>query len=274
MPFTNGKNIMRTLITLITVLIIASFTGTARAEDWSVGQYKLAIAYDSTGDTRLSVSKGGEEVFSKNVGQYWFITVARGKQTGTLKEPSTADVTGDGIPDLVIEQSPRRLACCWSYTVLSLGPTFKEVASAGGFPSPMTFEDVNKDGRYELVGDDWTFFSWYASPRLILHLDKGEYRLATNLMRKRAPTNAELAAKARENKTATLYAGFPVPPEIYRDMLDLIYSGNAPAAWKLLDQVLPSDDAAKKKFVEEITEQLKKSPYGAEILAMNGNVTL
>jgi hypothetical protein len=86
----------------------------------------------------------------------------------------------------------------------------------------MTFEDVNGDGVYEVVGDDPTFYSWYASPRVVLRYDKvrATYSYAANLMRKAAPTEAQLAQKQREFRKAAVYAGFPVAPQVYEYMLD------------------------------------------------------
>jgi hypothetical protein len=257
---------------MLMLLTLMGFLATAD-QSWTVGKYKVETAYEKNGERRLSIVKGGAEVYSKTAGQFWFISASKGKGKSSY-DPVASDVTGDGVPDLVLETFPRSGTCCWSYTIVSLGTQVKEVASAGGFPSPMDLQDVNGDGVYEITGDDWSFYSWYASPRFVLRNDKGEFHLASHLMRRPAPTRAELTAKAAEFRKATVYAGFPVAPEVYRYMLDLIYSGNDEAAWAFLDMAWPKQNPGKKEFLESFKQQLAKSPFWPEILAMNQRRTV
>jgi hypothetical protein len=261
--------IMNTLLTLITLLTLWPPVIGAQPEDWSLGQYKVESTYDSAGGRRYSILKDGQQLFTERPGQFWFVTVAKGKQTGTSQEPKTADINADGAPDLIVEQFPTGRQCCWSYNIFSLGSTFKELAKAEGFSSPVTFEDVNGDAIYEIVTEDSTFFSWLASPRVVLRYDKGRYVLATNLMRRTAPTPVQLAAKAKEFKGATVYGDIPVAPEVYRYMLDLIYSGNAASAWAFLDLAWSQDSPGKTEFINRLKNQLKTSPYWPELSAMN-----
>src|SRR5690349_17585010 len=142
---------MNILTTLFAFLALSPLASASQPEQsWTLGQYKVESSHDSTGDQRLTILKDGQELYSKTVGQYWFVTVS-GKKGSASHEPVASDVTGDGKPDLIIEQFPRNSQCCWSYTVVTLGPTVKEVATASGFPSPMTIEDVNGDGIFEIT---------------------------------------------------------------------------------------------------------------------------
>jgi hypothetical protein len=260
---------MNILLTLIGFLALSPLASASQPEQsWTVGQYKIESSHAPTGDQRLAIVKDGQELYSKTVGQYWFVTVS-GKKGNSSHEPVATDVTGDGKPDLIIEHFPRNSQCCWSYSIVTLGPAVKEIATVSGFPSPMTMEDVNGDGVYEITGDDWAFYSWYASPRIILRFDKGKYELATNLMRRPAPAESELASKAADFRKATVYAGFNVAPEVYRYMLDLIYSGNMDTAWAFLDRVWSKQKAGKEEFVETFREQLAKSRFWPEIREMS-----
>src|SRR5262249_3272037 len=115
-----------------------------------------------------------------------------------------------------------------------------------------------------------TFFSWYASPRIVLRPQNGSYRLATNLMKRPAPTATALAAKAKALAKATIYSEHPVAPDVYRYMLDLIYTGNASSAWRFLELAWPVEQSQRKEFIDSLMEQLKKSRFWPEIRAMNG----
>lgn len=262
---------MNTLLTLITVFSLWPLATGPQPDDWTIGQYKVESSYDRAGDRRFTILKDGKELYSERAGQFWFVDVAHGKETGTSHDPKPTDITGDGIPDLVVEEFPLHVECCWSYSIFSLGPNFKLEAKVEGLHSPMTFEDVNHDGVYELVGDDPTFYSWYASPRVVLKYDKAQatYEFATNLMKKAPPTEAQMVEKQKEFAKATVYAGFPVAPQIYGYMLDLIYSGNASSAWTFLNLAWPKQQTDKKEFIDEIMQQLKKSPYWKELQEMN-----
>ena len=261
---------MTMLLAIVAFLTLSPVLNAATHEnEWTVGRYQLETSYESNGDRRLTILKDGKDVYSKAMGQFWFVSLDRGNQTGTGSEPVTADVNGDGIQDLVIEHFPRHAQCCWGYTIVSLGETPKELANLEGFPSPLTFHDVNADGIYEVITDDWNYYSWYASPRVIFRYENGEYKLASNLMKRPAPTPRELAAKAAEFRKAPLYNALPVPLEVYRYMLDLIYSGNEKSAWAFLNRVWPAQRTDKQQFIESFKEQLAKSRFWPEVHNMS-----
>jgi hypothetical protein len=265
---------MTILLTLIGFLTLSPAVDRPPADQtWNVAGFRIESGYENTGDRRLTILKDGQEVYAKTVGQYWFVEVHHGKPSTSVHNPVVADVTGDGVPELVIEEFPRNSQCCWNYTVVSLGKSPKEVASVGGFPSPMTFEDINGDGVYEITGDDWNFNSWYAGSRLILGYHKGAYRLASHLMKRPAPTEAELAAKAVEFRKSAVYADFPVARDVYQYMIDLVYSGNMDSALAFLDLSWPkqssTDGYNKKDFIDRFKQQLAKSPYWTEIAEMS-----
>jgi hypothetical protein len=261
---------MKTLLTLAALLCFSSYGHTAE-DAWSLGPYKVETSYESSGGRRYTITRNGEALFSKFAGQFWFVSVAGRQPSSSLHEPVLKDINGDGVRDLIVEQYPVGGHCCWSYSVFSMGSKFKPVAEIGGFPSPMSFQDVNGDSVYEIVGEDSTFYSWYASPRIILRYDSGlgTYRLAASLMKRAAPTAEQMAAKAREFSKATRYAGYPVAPEVYRYMLDLIYSGNAQSAWRFLELAWQATPQERQSFIATLRGQLNRSPYAAEIEAMN-----
>ena len=57
---------------------------------------------------------------------------------------------------------------------------------------------------------------------------------------------------------------WPAPPEMRQKLLDLIYTGNMEAAWRLLD-LSWLDGPGKKQFLKAFKKQLTTSPYYAAI---------
>jgi hypothetical protein len=103
---------MKSLFTTIAFFMLSATAIRAQADDWTIGQYKVESSYDRAGYRQFTISKAGKDLYSETAGQFWFVTVAHGKQTGTSQEPKVADITGDGVPDLIVEEFPLRLECC------------------------------------------------------------------------------------------------------------------------------------------------------------------
>src|ERR1041385_47941 len=85
---------------------LASAAAGAPADNWAVGSYKVETSYESSGGRRFAIIRNGQTLFSKDVGQFWFVAVERGKPSKAQHEPVLADVTGDGVPDLIVEEYP------------------------------------------------------------------------------------------------------------------------------------------------------------------------
>jgi hypothetical protein len=240
------------------------------ADGKSFGDYQLVTWYPMGPGIGYRILKNGEEVFSTTVAGFRVISVSHGKEVDT-SQPKATDITGDGVPDLIIEEFPRLPGCCWTYSIFGLGQEFHEIAHLSGFSGPMTFEDVNHNSEYEITGVDTSFGCWYASPRIVFGYIRKEYRLATGLMRHPSPSLDVLAGKAREFSRATKPAGFAIAPEAYQYLLDLAYSGNMKSAWRLVDLLWPAKDAkTKPAFHQDFLDHLQESPYWDQIRIMNG----
>jgi len=162
--------------------------------------------------------------------------------------------------------------------ILELGKQFSEVAeiradhSAGAH-----FEDLRHDGKYEFVAEDWAFAYWHASfayspvPAVVLMPDeKGVlnyylYHLALDLMERPAPTATEFDSLVNKVKQASDWHEGGVPPELWGEMLDLIYTGHPPLAWKLLDQSWPEEKPGKNGFIGAFCDRLGQSRYWADL---------
>ena len=200
------------------------------------------------------------------------------KSGKSLLPPPGTDINGDGIPELVIERYSGDGHCCYSYSVYSLGKRFKKLATLEGVHTVMQFKDLDGDGRYEVIGRDWTFAYWCTSfagspaPEIILYWKNGTYRLAQNLMKKPPPGEKDLH---------TMPSGFEEGQSyevLSAIMLELIYTGNGNLAlqycdgfWQNLDKEIPKQKLLnqKKEFLAKFKKQLRESYYWGDLKRMN-----
>lgn len=70
---------------------------------------------------------------------------------------SGTDITGDGIPELVLELYSGGASCCVSYVVKSLGAEAVNIPLPLSSPAGASFEDLDGDGVLEIVGADDSF---------------------------------------------------------------------------------------------------------------------
>jgi hypothetical protein len=204
----------------------------------------------------------------------------------------------DGIPDLIVVKN-------WgnggeTYLVYSLGKRARHLATLDTIRSMAQFMDVDHDGRCEALTFDPTFFGWQtcnaesAMPFVILKLGTRRFELATSLMKTSPPSEVRqeqmLAAwstackthefpdwKGRKDNTSLFY----LAPQIWRDMLDLIYSGNSRVAFSLLHRFwhhgmyTPYMDSrldclvCRETFEKLFLEELSHSAYLSELKQLN-----
>jgi hypothetical protein len=175
------------------------------------------------------------------------------------------DLTGDQVPDVVIQQFSGGMHCCTQATVLGLGRTLQNLGTIDGADGDVTFEDVDGDGRSEVKIGDWRFAYWRdypfsetEVPDVILRFRDGVWVPACDLMRQDPPTEREIRAKARQ--LASGWSSGDPPPDLYGYAVDLVYEGNPGLAWRFLDIAWPMSIAGKAEFVRDLREKLRGSP--------------
>jgi hypothetical protein len=191
------------------------------------------------------------------------------------------DITGDGVPDLVIAEYTGGAHCCLNFYVFTIGQEFRYFGKIEANDGDWSyFADLDGDQCLEFIGYDWTFAYWrtgFASspaPDIILRFHDGVYILAEDLMRKPVPIPSELDENTRviqadESWTMKGHPPKTPPASLWQMMLDLIYSGHADAAWQFFDQTWVADIPGKEEFLEDFRAQLMKSPYWREIEHLN-----
>lgn len=204
------------------------------------------------------------------------------------------DVTGDGVPDLIIGYQPEGHHG-YKATIYSLGSDFKKVMTIEGEDNPVYIKDVDGDGLFEVLSADSTFNDFYsgyansAKPRVIQRIKKNRLVVATDLMKSLKVSPEYLKKRAAEGKkiyadgTKDENVAATFIPYVTGEMLNLVYTGNADSAWKLLDQVWPLSkdqklkmpgtldptERTKAQFLQEFKERLSKSPYWNGLQELN-----
>jgi len=250
-------------------------TGEATFRAYTVRTYRWPNAFGC-----FEVVKDGKQIFRRT----GFIYQIGGSPELPLADkteiltPIGTDVTGRGRPNLVVGEWTGGAHCCFIFYILELGakkvrPIETIDAEDGG---QSHFEDIDHDGHMEFVGNDWNFDYWHTSfaqspaPDVLLRFRDGKFRLALDLMQKTPPSPEQLSKRATEVRGDFKRENPEPSPQLWCEMLDLIYSGNAKLAWKFLDLAWPPGRPGKKKFRKEFRKRLTKSKYWGDLKDLNG----
>ncbi|MHC4712772.1 MAG: hypothetical protein ACYTAN_05790 [Planctomycetota bacterium] len=260
------------------------------------GRYTLNI-YDSMGaeEDAFEILGSGKRVYACK--GYRYFPADRYDENPLLAMGK--DITGDGKPNLLIFEWTGGAHGWYYYHLFRIAETFAHLQTVELPYGVAQFADL--DGRFglELEARDWTFAYWNCSyaespaPRLVLRFKGGRYRLAADLMRKPPPEKSALEeaaavvseserwfisppahrwhtlAGARERLWPGSWKRVGVPIDLWREMLDLIYTGNEKTALEFLDMAWKPGYPGKGGRLKEFRSQLAQSPYWPEIKEMN-----
>jgi hypothetical protein len=222
-----------------------------------IGDYDIRILGDTAAREQIvDIHHRGRRVF------------ARRAPSITL-EHAGADLTGDRVPDLVVVEFSGGLHCCTRSTLLSLGPVFEVAGAVEGGHGDVAFEDLDGDGVVEARAGDWRFAYWRdvpfsdtPVPEVVFRLTPRGFRPACDLMREGAPGETELLRRARTFSRG--WDSVEPPVDLWAYAVELVYSGNAPSAWQLLDLAWPAGVPGKAEFVRDLKARLKGAPCYSE----------
>ena len=191
--------------------------------------------------------------------------------------PIGTDVTGSGKPDAIIGEWSGGAHCCFTLYVFQIGDKFKEIGQIHADHSDRAnFADLNRDGHYEFVGSDWAFAYWGTSfmdspaPKVILTYGNRRFSLAYDLMRKPGPTSQEFTKLVKDvgsdknwnpGAGSDCLEGCGAPLSLWKNMLELMYTGHPDLGWQLLDRSWPSQQKGKPVFIRQFCKQLRSSHY-------------
>ena len=197
------------------------------------------------------------------------------------------NITGNGIPNLVISEYSGGAHCCSTYHIYELGDEFREVDTIETRDGGMVFTNLTDSVIPEIQMADWgyayvfTCFAASHAPDIVLQYTDGKYQVATNLMFTEPPTDDEFTAIVQEIKTtyATPAEGETnvVPPNIWGSnailwdkMLDLTYQGHVDLALQLFDQCWQAEWKDRDAAVKLFWESVGGSQYGRVVVEAQG----
>ena len=240
------------------------------------------------GNTYLLIEKSGKLKYvaksGKTIGGFSFpdagITDAdKVTKTSASLFRATADKTGDGAPDLAVENYSGGAHCCFSTYFFELGDDFKVVPALDTGDATTVAIGKMPDGSLKLATGDASFAYWNTSfagspiPEVILSFRDGAFRSDAKLMAKPAPALAKLKAAAaafRRKMSAAPYTGETgdnsFDEAFWGKMLELIYSGHEDLAYQYLEWAWKPTKKGKELFKKDFAEQLSKSQFYQDYL--------
>lgn len=240
--------------------------------------YSVRIFRDEAGLGRAEILKDGKRVWADSDGVVYRVGHVYER---TESEPGVADlrigtdITGDGLPDLVISRWSGGLHCCFDFFVFELQPKFRLLTMLqGGHSDHSSFQDLDGDSIPEFLTADWVFAYWQtsfafsASPRIVLRYRDGQYQLALDLMKKQPQSDTEIDDAARE--MCRIRSGSELWDETHfgtltRHFTNLLYSGNHAEARRYLRGAFCGDVTEESAYLADFSKQIEKSRYWPEL---------
>lgn len=247
---------------------------------------------------RKNIGEIGDEIIVTKNGEVVFEESNFSKYSSFLNNDNPiADITGNGIPDVVIDSYTGGAHCCNVADILELGEKFRILSHLEGYHMPIQFENIDKKPGLEIIIYDsyaylWTFFSGSAFGKVILRYQDGSYVMAPDLMEKPPLRWSQLKTIVKKIKSKN-YNGFCYTAKFLNpdqskkfscenlmvsdgyfanaisDIIDLIYSKNYPQAMKIIDQTWPGTAKEKMDFKQDLINQIEERAYGKEVIKMN-----
>jgi hypothetical protein len=193
--------------------------------------------------------------------------------------PIGTDVTGDGMPDLVVFEWSGAAHGGGVLRIFTLGPAFGPVVEFGA-PARTTFSDIDGDGTPEILRPDDSFSFWPRSragsprPLVVFRFRDGDYSPSPALMKTGPAAFADWPERALAIRGDRRWDGEgswkDAHPDLWCYPIDLWYAGHADLANEFLRIAWPAHVAGKEEFVAELRRQIESSPYWPVVAGLNG----
>jgi hypothetical protein len=182
------------------------------------------------------------------------------------------DLTGDKVPEVVIEGWSGGAHCCSTVHIVRLGKEPKVIATIDAKDHGVRFEPTGTPGVADIILGDSTFAYWHApyaaspSPEVWLHFRGGEFAVDPQRQARPLPPREELESLSMASR-ARCFSGSEPEPALWGAALNLLYSGHEAEAWALLDSPWPPHSPEHDKFIAAFREQLSTSPWWPKVKA-------
>jgi hypothetical protein len=224
------------------------------------GRYSVRTYRRDSGSAYFEILMGHRRLYSYSAKQRFFVEI-----TGS-------DITGDGVPNVVIRQWQGSAHGDSRYLVLELDDSVvNEIDVIDGLIA-VKFQDLNNNGIVEITGIDksYSYFcgdSFASSPRplvvLSFNITQAKFVPDKTLMSKHPLSRDKLNKLSIKYKEDTRWSKELRPPsELFAAMLELIYHGNEKQAWELFDESWPDvSEIPKEQYKEALENNLRNSPF-------------
>lgn len=246
---------------------------------------KLEPLENSLVYSKLSIINNSKELFSEE----GVINLSKGDNLETIN-----DLNDINYPILIVDSYSGGAHCCYTVSFLNLENNFSILGEFNGVHSAVTIQKLENNLGFKITLRDWNYaYRWtsFASshaPEVVLYYVKNKQSVAIEEMRKRGLTNQELQnlinnIKSRDysnfkyaynNDTQKLSFQEAQVHDMYfgkllEAVLDLIYSGNASQARKVIDMTWPSSKESKKMFLRDLKQAIQESNYYNDLVILN-----
>jgi hypothetical protein len=243
------------------------------------GPYTVEIQWGDSGEAQTAMIRQGGKSVWQGAGFRFSLGEAPGADPGdraALPSP-VRDLTGDGVPELVLADWSGGAHCCFTYYVFTLGPRFAVLDTIPLEHSDNArFEDVDGDGALELRTRDWTFAYWNTSfmgspsPEVVLVPGEDGFRMAERFAR-RPPLSADSVRRQVARVRGEWVAARRFPPvRLWEVMLEMIYGGNAAQVGLFVECAWKDDATGREVFLHYFRDQLLESPFFEDLNTLNG----
>jgi len=243
-----------------------------------IGSYKVIISLQKWDDEekyqRLNITHKGKTIYSEGeLGTSIWIGNNFDESLNGKDPYSGRDLTGNGVPDLIITKWSGGAHCCNFLTVFELSESgVKKIMTVDGGSYYFKIKDLDGDKIPEIEFWDWPIdylfnsFADSAQGRVVLKFINGKYHVASGLMYRRRPSNNKLDKLKDEIRKSFKEMGDRVPFELLNLMMELSYTGYNELAFKIAEETWPRKRADFKKFKKEFKSALGNSIYWSEFI--------
>jgi hypothetical protein len=261
---------------VLAFIFAAQASADGRFINKKIGDYKIYISQSyETGLGKLVIMQGARKVFeSKAIDDHYSFGTNFDNNYATNDKYSGRDITGNGIPNLVVYNWTGGAHCCNFLYVFELGKKFKHLTTVSAGSSNIKLVDLDHDGFPEIEfydgSIDYLFASYAESPpgRIILKFNKDNYVVKSDLLQKNILSQKTILTKKIEIKS--VFMKLPehspsLPYDFLKLMMDLSYAGKKDLAMDISNEVWPSKKPGLTKFKKEFTQALNNSEYWRQI---------
>lgn len=229
----------------------------------------------------LEILKSGKRVYARTGNSFALGYPLQDNQSpDSVKLKVGDDITGEGLPDLLVSEWSGGPHCCYTFHIFQLGDAFKRVQSI-----PLRDADesafVTRPGVKGMLlnSSDYSAFAYFPSGfagspagRILLRFQDGRFRLDQARLKANAPKPGETGRCAKLFRQSHEWK-HSQPMGMWYYATDLIYTGNADEAWTFLDAAWGGSEADKTKYLKEYRARLQKSFYYRQLMQLQNAPT-